>query len=75
MDNFFLTDLEHAGGSGVLPLSATREDRMNLELHLYALKAAGHAIICDEVRESGETTGEIRIQHYLSCVACKRTVL
>lgn len=67
-----LTRIERSGGSGVLYANATLSERNALALHLGALRAAGHAVIADEVMESGEATGDIRIWHYLTCRACKR---
>ena len=74
MDNL-LTHIETAGSQGILSRSATREERKALALHLTALRAAGHAIVADEVMEHGEASGDLRVFHYLSCVKCKRTVL
>lgn len=70
-----LTRLERAGGSGVLAKDATLAEREALALHLNALRAQGHAIACDEVMESGESSGEVRIIHYLTCQACAKGVL
>lgn len=67
-----LANLTDAGGAGILPKSATLEERKALERHLAALKAANHAVTADEVYEHGEATGEIRAFHYLSCQACAR---
>lgn len=77
MNDHFLTDLETAGAQALLPRSATREERAALVLHLKALRAQGHALAIDEVFEHNAESGEIRIQHYLSCTHpnCKRTVL
>jgi hypothetical protein len=71
MQSDFLTRLERAGGSGVLSKNATLSERKALALHLNALRAHGHAIVADETYESGETIGELRVIHYLSCKACK----
>lgn len=75
MDENLFTHLERSGTQALLPRSATREERLGLSLHLQGLRTAGHSISCDEVREQGEATGEIRVLHLLSCCACKRTVL
>ena len=66
-----LTTLEKAGGSGLLPRSASYKEREALALHLAALKAQGHAIVADEVFEHNEPSGDLRVWHYLSCKACK----
>jgi len=71
VDDKFLTNLETAGAYAVLPRSAIYSDKRNLEIHLSALKAAGHAISADEVIEHGEPGGDIRIFHSLSCKKCK----
>lgn len=64
------TRLETAGGYAIIERAST-VDRLKLSLHLAALRTAGHALAADEVMESGETTGTLRIIHYLSCVRCK----
>lgn len=70
-----LACIERAGGQGVLDANAPRSEREAIAVHLGALRAQGHAIIADEVIESGETTGDLRIWHYLSCRACKKGVV
>lgn len=75
MDKDFLTRLEHAGGQGALSKDATLAEREALAIHLTALRKFGHAIACDEVMESGEMSGEVRIIHYLTCRACAKGVL
>jgi hypothetical protein len=74
MDSTLMRRLEHAGGSGILPASATLQERLALSLHLVALKKAGHAVVADEVYESGgmDDHGELRIIHYRTCTACKK---
>lgn len=72
MQSNLLTRVEKAGGSGVLAKTATLAERSALALHLAALKAQQHAIVADEVMESGEASGDIRVWHYLSCVRCKK---
>lgn len=73
--NDLLTRLERAGGQAVLSRDATLAEREALALHLTALRKFGHAIACDEVMESGESSGEVRIIHYLTCSACAKGVL
>lgn len=73
--NDLLTRVEYAGGSGVLSRTATLAERKALALHLAALRAQQHAIVADEVMESGEASGDIRVWHYLSCRACAQSVL
>jgi hypothetical protein len=73
--NDLLTHLEHAGASGVLAKTATLAERSALAIHLAALKAQHHAIVADEVMESGEASGDIMVWHYLSCVRCKEGAL
>lgn len=68
----FLTNLKHAGAQSLLPRSATRAEREALALHLHTLRAQGHALAVDETFEHGETTGDIRILHYKTCVQCIR---
>ena len=69
--NITLTTIERAGGNIILHKSATILERKALELYLRSLKAAGHAIVCDEVSENGEYQGTLRVCHFLSCVKCK----
>lgn len=75
MDANFLTRLERAGSQGVLSKDATLAEREALAIHLTALRKFGHAIACDEVMESGEMSGEIRVIHYRTCRACAEGVL
>lgn len=70
-----LTHIERAGTFIVMLASASRAEREALSLHLAALRAAGHAVVADEVWRHGESTGDVCVTHYASCVACKRTVL
>lgn len=69
--NITLTQLEKAGGALILKASATLAERQALALHLIGLRAQDHAIVADEVMESGQATGEIRVIHYLTCNKCK----
>lgn len=69
--NITLTKLEQAGGALILKASATLAERRTLALHLIGLRAQDHAIVADEVMESGQATGEIRVIHYLTCTKCK----
>lgn len=68
----FLTYLELPGSRGILPCTATRQEREALSLHLAALKAQGHAIACDEIMEFGDSSGGLRVTHFLSCERCKK---
>jgi hypothetical protein len=65
-----LTKLERAGGSAILPASATLHERNVLAMHLAALKAQGHSVTADEVFEHEATSGAIKAIHYLSCRRC-----
>lgn len=73
MDANLLTIVERAGGSGLLSSSATLKEREALALHLGALRAAGHAVVADEVFERPGNSGSlgIRVLHYLNCRVCK----
>lgn len=61
-----LTKLETIGHT-VIP----REfNRRQLAMHLRALRAAGHAIVADEVISHGDKLGEISVMHYRTCRVC-----
>jgi len=70
MDADFLSKLNKSGAQALLPASATLFEREQLAKYIGKLKALGHALICDEVTESGELAGAIKICHYLSCKRC-----
>jgi hypothetical protein len=69
--NDTLTKLERAGGSAILPASATLHERNVLAMHLAALKATGHAVSADEIQDQNEP-GMVRAIHFLSCKRCSR---
>lgn len=70
MNANFLSSLEHAGAYAVLPRTAIYSEKKALEIHLAALKTAGHAVQADEVIEHGDLSGDIRIFHLLNCKKC-----
>jgi hypothetical protein len=70
-----LTDLERAGGHGVLYPSATLAERNALHLHIQALKAQGHAIAFSDTIERENKGRTISVQHYKTCEECKRRVI
>lgn len=63
-----LTKCERAGSS-VTFVNPSPAQRDAIALHFGALKAAKHAVVCDEVQH-GDTTTELRIHHYKTCTAC-----
>ena len=63
-----LTQIETAGSVVTVPVGV---DRLNLALHLGALRSQGHALVADEVITHGELQGAIRVTHYLTCKACE----
>ncbi len=63
-----LTRCETAGNV-VTFINPSPAERDALSLHYGALKAQGHAVICDEV-EHGSSATELRVHHYLSCKRC-----
>ena len=66
MDQDILTRLEKIGHT-VIPKGFNRE---LLALHLGRLRAAGHAIMADEVIRHGDVLGEISVMHYRTCKVC-----
>jgi len=74
MSETLLTDIEHPG-TYIIQHGYLR--RRELAIHIHALQKQGHAVIVDEVVEAGqrETSGDLRIHHYISCKRCKRGVL
>jgi hypothetical protein len=63
--------LELAGGAAILPAEGSLAERKTFAIRLATLRAQGHAVAADEIIESGQTTGEVRVIHYLSCLKCK----
>lgn len=65
-----LTKIERPGTT-LFPRSTDHKQREALSLALATLRTQGHAVICDEVFESGEPTGDIRVFHFTTCVRCR----
>jgi hypothetical protein len=74
MDTEFLARLNKAGGQAMLPSSATLAEREALSAYVANLRKFGHAIASDEVIESNEPSGAVRIFHYLTCRVCQKEV-
>jgi len=75
MDADFFSKLNKSGAQALLPSSATLFEREQLSAYVAKLRRYGHAISSDEVRESGEESGAIRVIHYKTCRACAKGVL
>lgn len=64
-----LTRCERAGSS-VTFVNPSPTERDLIALHFGALKAAKHAVVCDEVQHQDGGGTELRIHHYRTCMAC-----
>ena len=67
MNDTLLTNMERPGLTVVS--NPSPQDRDRIALQFRALKAAKHAVICDEVHH-GDDSIELRVHHYRSCTRC-----